>query len=123
MSKKTRIPHKFLPWIEARKKHRLTHVQTQMARELGMNPKRLLATAQAEGKHKTTPLSEWIATAYAKRFGRQEPSQPMTIEEMAAAHLARRAMKKAAGQSPAATEGSPHDANAQSEDSNRDLLE
>ena len=28
-------------WIAARKRHRLSHAQVQMARELGMNPSKL----------------------------------------------------------------------------------
>ena len=37
---KKKIPQKMIPWIEAKKRHRLTDVQVQMARELGMNPKK-----------------------------------------------------------------------------------
>lgn len=32
---------KMQAWIDARKQHHLTHAQVQMARELGMNPKKL----------------------------------------------------------------------------------
>jgi hypothetical protein len=37
---KTQIPQKLLPWFEARKKYSLSHAQIQMARELGLNPKK-----------------------------------------------------------------------------------
>jgi hypothetical protein len=40
MSKKKSIPAKLQPWLEARKKYRLTDTQIQMARELGLNPKK-----------------------------------------------------------------------------------
>ncbi len=40
MAKKGFIPNKLRPWIEARKKYRLSHAQVQMARELGLNPKK-----------------------------------------------------------------------------------
>jgi hypothetical protein len=36
-----RIPEKLQLWIDARRRHHLSHVQVQMARELGMNPKKL----------------------------------------------------------------------------------
>ncbi len=36
-----KIPQKLLPWVEARKKHHLSHAQIQMPRELGMKPKSL----------------------------------------------------------------------------------
>jgi hypothetical protein len=32
---------KIQPWIDARKRYHLSHVQVQMARELGMNPMKL----------------------------------------------------------------------------------
>ena len=41
MAKKNKIPEKFKVWIDARKKYHLSHAQIQMARELGMNPKKL----------------------------------------------------------------------------------
>jgi len=40
MAKKLKIPDKYQVWINARKKYRLSHAQIQMARELGMNPKK-----------------------------------------------------------------------------------
>ena len=40
MAKKDFIPNKLKPWVEARKKYRLSHAQIQMARELGLNPKK-----------------------------------------------------------------------------------
>jgi len=42
MSKPTnKIPPKLQAWIQARKHHHLSHVQVQMARELGRNPMKL----------------------------------------------------------------------------------
>jgi len=40
-TKPPRIPQDLQPWIEARKRHHLSHAQVQMARELGMNPRKL----------------------------------------------------------------------------------
>lgn len=39
-NKPANIPPNLLPWIEVRKRFRLSHTQIQMARELGMNPKK-----------------------------------------------------------------------------------
>ena len=36
-----KIPEKLRVWIDARKRHGLSHAHIQMARELGMNPKSL----------------------------------------------------------------------------------
>jgi DNA excision repair protein ERCC-3 len=42
MAMKTRRPNRSTQaWIEARKRHHLSHAQVQMARELGMNPAKL----------------------------------------------------------------------------------
>jgi len=49
MPKKGFIPNKLKPWIEARKKYHLTHAQIQMARELGMNPKKFGSLANHAG--------------------------------------------------------------------------
>ena len=40
MAKKKKIPDKLQIWIVARKRFHLSHEQIQMARELGMNPKK-----------------------------------------------------------------------------------
>jgi hypothetical protein len=36
-----RIPASLQPWIDARRRFHLSHEHVQMARELGMNPKKL----------------------------------------------------------------------------------
>ena len=94
--KKTRIPHKYLPWIEARKKFRLSHAHIQMARELGMNPKRFGSMANSDQQPWKLPLPEFIEHLYEKQFGKTRPDVVRSIEEMAAAHMAKRAARKAA---------------------------
>jgi hypothetical protein len=39
--KQSRIPANLQPWIDARRKFRLSHEHVQMARELGLNPSRI----------------------------------------------------------------------------------
>jgi len=41
-SKKKQPNQKMLAWIDARKRHHLSHAHIRMARELGMNPKCLV---------------------------------------------------------------------------------
>ena len=36
-----RMPERLQVWIDARTRHHLSHAHVQMARELGMNPKKL----------------------------------------------------------------------------------
>ncbi len=94
--KNTRIPHKFLPWIDVRKKYRLSHAQVQMARELGMSPKRFDRLANTEHKPWKVPLPQFIESLYEKKFGKTEPDHVQSIEDMAAEHMARREERKAA---------------------------
>lgn len=60
-------------WIEAKKKYRLTDTQIQMAKELGMNPRKFGGLAN----HKQGPwkalLHEFIEELYFKRFKRDKP--------------------------------------------------
>ena len=44
------IPSKLQPWFEARQRFRLSHTHIQMARELGLNPRKFgsLANDQQE---------------------------------------------------------------------------
>ncbi len=95
MAKKQRIPHKFQPWIDARKKFRLSNAHVQMARELGLSPKRFASYADRKDEPWKLPLSEFIETLYEKQFGKPRPDVVQSIEEIAAAHVAKRAARKA----------------------------
>jgi hypothetical protein len=96
MAKKPRIPHKFLPWIDARKKFRLSDAHIQMARELGLSPKRFGSYADRKDQPWKLPLAEFIESLYEKQFKKTCPDEVQSIEEMAAAHVAKRAARKAA---------------------------
>ena len=47
MAKKKKIPVKNQIWIDVRKRFRLSDVHIQMARELGLNPKKLVGDGDA----------------------------------------------------------------------------
>lgn len=51
-----KIPADLQVWIEARKRFKLSHAQVQMARELGMNPKRLGGLANHKQEPWKAPL-------------------------------------------------------------------
>ena len=93
--KKTRIPHKFLPWIDARKKFRLSNAHIQMARELGLSPKRFGSYADRKDQPWKLPLADFIESLYEKQFGKRCPDEVKSIEEIAVAHVAKRAARKA----------------------------
>lgn len=76
-----------------------------MARQLGMNPKKLGGLDNHRQEPWKQPLPDFIAMLYAKRFGKDAPDVVRSIEDVAAAKQAkkqaRRAAKAAAGAAPA----------------------
>lgn len=91
-----RLSQDALNWIEARKRHRLSHAHVQMARELGMNPKKLGKLDNHRQEPWKAPLPQFIEHLYFKRFGKERPENVMSIEERARAKEAKRAARKEA---------------------------
>jgi hypothetical protein len=58
-------------WVEARKRHHLSHAQVQMARELGLNPRKLGKIDNHRQEQWKAPLPQFIEHLYLKRFGRE----------------------------------------------------
>lgn len=82
MAKKTKkLNPKLQEWIDARRRHRLSHAQVQMARELGMNPAKLGKVDNHKQEPWKLPLPQFIEELYFKRFGKPAPDNVMTIEE------------------------------------------
>ena len=65
----------------------------QMARELGLNPKKFGKLANHRQEPWKRPLPEFIAHLYVKRFGKI-PNVVRTIEDVAAAEMAKREARK-----------------------------
>ncbi len=80
MAKKGFIPQKLRPWIEARKKYRLSHAQVQMARELGLNPKKFGNLANHKQEPWKMPLPEYIEYLFEKHFKKSHPNDVRSIE-------------------------------------------
>src|ERR1700687_4282612 len=91
----TRIPTKLKPWFEARRRFKLSHAHTQMARELGMNPRKLGSLADGGQEPWKLPLPEFIVECYSKSFGRSEPKHVRSLEEVVQAEEKRRKEKEA----------------------------
>ena len=79
--KKNKPNQKMQAWIEARRRHHLSHAQVQMARELGMNPKRLGKKDNHSQEPWKMPLRQYIEHLYFKRFGKEWPDVVLSIEE------------------------------------------
>ncbi len=94
MPKKGFIPNKLIPWIEARKKYHLSHAQIQMARALGMNPKKLGGMANHKQEQWKAPLPEYIEYLYEKRFGKQTPDDIRPLEKIDAEKRKKKAQNK-----------------------------
>ncbi len=80
-------------WIDARKRFHLSHAHIQMARELGLNPKKFGSLANHRQEPWKAPLPQFIEDLYFKRFRRERPQVVTSIEDRARAQAA----KKAAG--------------------------
>jgi hypothetical protein len=87
------LPPDLQAWVEARKRHRLSHAHVAMARELGFNPKKLGKIDHQEPWK--APLQTFIEQLYRKRFGKDRPDVVMSIEERAAAIKAKKLAQKA----------------------------
>ena len=85
---------KLQPWIQARRKHGLSHAHIQMARELGMNPKKFGKVDNHRQEPWKAPLPIFIESLYFKRFGRERPDIVRTLEEAAAWQRAKKAARK-----------------------------
>ena len=77
-----KIPEKFLVWIDARKKYHLSHAHIQMARELGLNPRKFGKFANHRQELWKAPLPVFIEDIYFKRFRKKRPDNIKSIEQI-----------------------------------------
>ncbi len=81
MAKSQAIPEKYRIWIEVRKRYRLSDAQVQMARELGLNPRKFGKLANEKQEPWKKPLPEFIEEIYFKRFKKKKPDIVRSIEQ------------------------------------------
>jgi hypothetical protein len=81
MTKKMKIPGKLQVWIDARKKYHLSHAHIQMARELGLNPRKFGKIANHRQEPWKAPLPVFIEGIYFKRFKKKRPGNIKSIEK------------------------------------------
>lgn len=82
MAKSQTIPEKYRIWIEVRKRYRLSDAQVQMARELGLNPRKFGKLANEKQEPWKKPLPEFIEEIYFKRFKKNQPDIVRSIEQL-----------------------------------------
>ncbi len=83
MGKQKSLSPKYQAWIDARKRFHLSHAHIQMARELGMNPKKFGKLANHRQEPWKEPLPDFIESLYRKRFKKDHPDNVRSIEQMA----------------------------------------
>lgn len=99
-----RIPERLQVWIDARKRHHLSHAHVQMARELGLNPKKFGKIDNHRQEPWKLPLPEFIEHLYFKRYGKQRPDVVISIEERARKEAQKKDAKREAKRLRASTE-------------------
>ena len=93
---RARLSDDLQKWIDARKRHHLSHAHIQMARELGMKPKSLGKMDNHRQERWKLPLPQFIEELYLKRFGKERPSAVFSIEEHALHQQQKKAAKREA---------------------------
>jgi hypothetical protein len=73
MTKKKSSPSKLKAWTDAGKRFHLSNKHIQMAKELGINPKKLGSLANHKQEPWKDPLPIFIERVYLKQFGRDKP--------------------------------------------------
>jgi hypothetical protein len=70
-------------WAEAQRRFHLSNLHIQMARELGLNPKKFGGLANHRQEPWKLPLPEFIAECYRTWFHRERPAQVVPLAEVA----------------------------------------
>ena len=81
-----RTPKRLQLWIQARQRHRLSHEQVQMARELGSNPRKLGKLDNHRQEPWKSPLPVFIEQLYRMRFRKDRPDVVLSLEDRARLH-------------------------------------
>ena len=93
--KVNKIPPKLQDWIDARKRYHLADVQIQMARELGLNPKKLDKIDNHKQESLGLFLPAFIEALYVKKFSKSQPDDIRSVEQIFEAGQQKKALKYA----------------------------
>lgn len=89
-----KLPEKFQQWVDVRKKHHLSHKHIQMARELGLNPKKFGRLDNHQQSTWKEPLPKFIETLYCKQISNVLPTEVLSIEQLYKAQKQKKQDKK-----------------------------
>ena len=93
--KVNKIPPKLQDWVDARKKYHLADGHIQMARELGLNPKKLDKINNYKQEALELFLPTFIETLYIKKFSKAQPDDIRSVEQIFKAGQQKKALKYA----------------------------
>ncbi len=100
----TSNPRQLQVWIDARRRHHLSHAHVQMARELKLNPNKLGKIDNHAQQPWKRPLAQYIEQLYLKRFGRHQPEVVVPLEQRARQRAQKKTRTKAV-RTPSADDG------------------
>lgn len=66
-------------WVEAKRRCRLSAEDVRMARELGLNPRKLIKNIPSPSQRWKAPVAEWVRELYRKRHGRPSTEPPRRL--------------------------------------------
>ena len=98
MAEKKNLHPKLQAWVDARKRHHLSNAQVQMARELGLNPKKLGKMDNHDQETWKIPLHQYIEHLYFKNFHKERPNVVLSIEEKIRSQKEKKSQKRQAKQ-------------------------
>jgi hypothetical protein len=89
-----KLPPKYQEWVDARNRNHLSHAHIHMAREIGLNPKKLGKLANHKQEPWKLPLPEYIEELYFKHFKKRSPENVITVEQLVKIKEQKQAEKK-----------------------------
>lgn len=101
------IPQKLVPCVKARERFRLSDMHVQMARELGLNPRKLGQLANHDQEPWKLPLPAYIEHLHEKHFGRAKPETVRSIEEIVQRPAAKKRARREARHARSNPTGGP----------------
>ena len=76
------MPRNIEEWIEAKRKFNLSDKHIQMARELGLNPRKFGSLDNHKQERWKAPLKDFIERIYYKHFKKAEPDVIKPVEQI-----------------------------------------
>ncbi|MBW8004013.1 MAG: hypothetical protein FVQ80_18800 [Planctomycetes bacterium] len=76
------MPEKYQRWINPWKRCHLSHAHIQMARELGLNPRKFGGLSNTKQEPWKLPLPDFIEELYFKHFKKRRPDNVRSSEQM-----------------------------------------